>query len=132
LSLERGILEHLLHVAAEDAHIILVVHTATINGVFEDSVDFLPCDVPALALLENLGKDLVASLQVTVAKLVVFGPALGDELSTLLNHGVEPGEDEEKLHFVGVLTAISRGHILERPLQVVFHARGCLIGDLET
>ena len=45
---------------------------------------------------------------------------------------MEPCENEQELHLVGILGAISRGNILERSKQVVLHTRWCLVGDFET
>ena len=90
LALEDRIFEHLLHVATKHAHIVLVVDAATVDCVLQDTVDLLPSNVPALSFFENIGEDLIASLQVTIAELVVFGPTLGDKLATLLDHRVEP------------------------------------------
>ena len=131
LAFQSLVLEDLVHVAAEDTHVELVVDAPTIDSVLQDTVDFLPSDRSATTFFQDVGQDQVTSLQITIGELVVLGPALWDELSPLLDHRVEPREHEQKLHLVGLLAAVRRGNVLERPLQVVFHARWCFVRDLQ-
>ena len=45
---------------------------------------------------------------------------------------MEPAEDEEELHFAGLLTAILRCYVLESPLEIILHAGRRFVSDLET
>ena len=125
--------EDFIHVGSQDTHVEFVVDASSIDGIFEQAENLLPGRTTVLRLLQQSCEDHLSGLQVTIRELVVFDPALWDELATFLDQGVEPGEHEEDLHLRLVRVVISRrSHILERSLQVVPHSRWRLIGDLLT
>jgi len=133
LSLECSITEHLLHVGTENSHIVLIVDSTSIDGVLKDTVDLLPLDTSSLCLIKDVDKDALSSLEISIGELIVLDPTLWDVGPSLLNDGVEPGQDEQELHLVWLLTnSLLWSDILECPLQVVSHTWWCLVGDLQT
>ena len=92
----------------------------------------MPSDGATISLFEDVTKNKVASLEITVREFVELGPTLWDELSALLDDRMEPGKDEEHLHLVGVLASVLWGHISEGSHEVVLHAGWRLVSNLQT
>ena len=127
----RVVLEDRLHVSSQNAHVKFIIHSATINSVLENTVNLLPSDLATLS--DETSKDLFTSHEVTVGELVVLDPALRDVSSSLLQQGVEPRKDEQKLSLLVASARLTLRHdVLERALEVVLYAWRGLIGDLET
>ena len=60
------ILEDLVHVGSEDAHVEFIVNSTTVNCVLECSVNLLPLRYLSSGLLDKGTENLLACLQVTI------------------------------------------------------------------
>jgi len=96
----------------------------------------VPLDVSAVAdcVVTEAVDDVGGDAQVGVGELVELGPALGDVVAALLDDGVEPGADEERLGAVHVAALADEfwRPVLVGALEVLFDAWRGLVGDLET
>lgn len=133
LTLHDSIREDLLHVRAQDPHVELVVDTSSVDGVLKQPKDLLPgWGLPFLGVNKST-KNLLSGLQITIGEFVVLNPALRNELTSLLDEGMEPRKQEHKRKLSLVLgLSRCRNDLLEGSLQVVANTRRSLVGNLQT
>jgi hypothetical protein len=122
-----------VHVGSEDPHIEIVINSSSVNCVFKYAIDFLPLDSGCVAIIFKSENYSLSSFQVSIRKLIVFCPSLGNVGSSFLNESMEPREDEEKLSLllINILT-LCWSDILECPLKIVSNSRRCFISDFKT
>jgi len=84
----------LLHIVLEHSQVVFIVYSPTVDCILQDPIDLLPGDACSLDFLPNALENCFTSFEVTIRKLVVLGPSLRNESSSLLYESMEPRKNK--------------------------------------